>query len=215
MNWELLLPAITTAISIGLSCGTTCSPIVNSFLTTYVISHSDGTKNGIKCFFLFFLGKILSVVALCVLSSSISMQFINQDGYIGNINLRLIMQILMSIIGIYLLFNWFKENKCSDCEKCNKKIDKNIPIFLIGIIYGLTPCAPLILIIGYTFTLPMFYAGITGFIFGIATILSPVLLLILITSVLSKKMKQEIPNFLKWFRLVSYLLLILLPAFYI
>jgi hypothetical protein len=40
---------------------------------------------------------------------------------------------------------------------------------------------------------------------------SPVLLLTVITGALSKKMRQEIPGCIKWFRLGSYVLLMVMP----
>lgn len=61
MNTSLMLPAVTTAVSIGLGCGTCCSPIISTFLSTYVVSHSNGVKKGILSFVSFFFGKMVSV----------------------------------------------------------------------------------------------------------------------------------------------------------
>ncbi|MCR2024164.1 hypothetical protein [Anaerotruncus colihominis] len=47
--------------------------------------------------------------------------------------------------------------------------------------------------------------------FSLASMASPVLLLTVITGALSKKMRQEIPGCIKWFRLGSYLLLTVMP----
>lgn len=218
MDTSLLLTSLTTAISIGISCGTTCSPIVTTFLTAYSLSHTDGIKNTVFTFGKFFIGKILSVIILCIISSLIGMQLIDNNGYIGNINLRFIIQIIMSTIGIYLLIKWFNENnknKCKSCTSCNKKNNdtnsNNIPLFLAGIAYGITPCAPLLLIIGYTCTIPILYAGITSLVFGLSTLIGPIIFLAFLTGTLSKKIRKEIPDFLKWFRLISYILLILIP----
>ena len=51
----------------------------------------------------------------------------------------------------------------------------------------------------------------TGAAFGLASMVSPVLLLTVITGVLSRKMRREIPGYVKWFRLGSYLLLMGMP----
>lgn len=80
-----------------------------------------------------------------------------------------------------------------------------------GLTYGFTPCAPLLLMIGYAFTLPVPLAGATGVAFSLASMASPVLLLTVITGALSKKMRREIPACVKWFRLGSYLLLMVMP----
>ena len=60
MNRSLLIPAITTAVSVGLGCGTCCSPIISTFLSTYVVSHSGGVKKGVLSFVSFFFGKMVS-----------------------------------------------------------------------------------------------------------------------------------------------------------
>lgn len=220
MDNTLLLSSITTALSIGLSCGTGCSPIITTFLTTYILSHSVGIKKTIIYYSSFFLGKTMSVFLLCIIAASISRQFIDENGFIGNINLRLLVQLCMSAIGIIMVIRWISENKdkskCKKCNNCynNEKIkQKNgiVPMFLAGVMYGFTPCAPLLLIIAYTFSLPLFYAGITGIVFSVSSIISPVLLLIVITGALTKKIRNEIPNQLKWFRLASYVLLIIMP----
>lgn len=80
-----------------------------------------------------------------------------------------------------------------------------------GLTYGFTPCAPLLMMIGYSFTLPVLMAGATGVAFSLASMVSPVLFLTMITGALSRKMRQEIPGCIMWFRLGSYLLLMVMP----
>ena len=79
--------------------------------------------------------------------------------------------------------------------------------------YGMTPCAPLLLMIGYCFTMPVPLAGITGITFSLSSMVSPVLLLVVVTGALSGKMDREIPEAVKWFRLASYVLLMVMPFF--
>ncbi|MCD7778190.1 MAG: hypothetical protein LUH47_06785, partial [Clostridiales bacterium] len=98
MDMAMLGASVTTAATIGLGCGTCCSPLISIFLSTYVVSHADGVKKGIIAFLGFFLGKLSSITALCVISSVISTKFISDEGYIGSFNLRLAAQICMSLI---------------------------------------------------------------------------------------------------------------------
>lgn len=218
MDASIVIPALTTAISVGLGCGTCCSPIISMFLSTYVISHADSVKRGIFSFLSFFMGKLLSVSSLCVAASIVSRQFISPDGYIGNFNLRLTAQIAMSIIGVVMAAKWFFENTqsqkvCKDCHSCAKPKGKAgfWPMLAAGFTYGITPCAPLLLMIGYSFTLPVSIAGVTGIAFSLSSMVSPVLLLVVITGALSKQIAKEIPQHIKWFRLGSYLLLAVMP----
>ncbi len=218
MNMTLLLPAVTTAATVGLGCGTCCSPIISTFLSTYVVSHSNGVKKGVLSFISFFVGKLISVTFLCIVASAVSRQFITQDGYIGWFNLRLAAQFAMSGVGVVLAARWFlklrkEHHSCHGCHDCGKPEDKAgvLPMLCAGLTYGFTPCAPLLLMIGYSFTLPIPLAGATGIVFSLASMASPVLLLTVITGALSTKMHQEIPDFIKWFRLGTYLLLVVMP----
>ena len=78
----------------------------------------------------------------------------------------------------------------------------------MGISYGLTPCAPLILMTGYAASLPFGYAAMLGTVFALASTISPMLFMLLISGVLAGKMYKEIPQYLTWFRLACYVLLI-------
>lgn len=218
MDTALILPALTTAVTIGLGCGACCSPVISVFLSSYVISHGDGVKTGVGSFASFFLGKILSVVSLCTIAAVISRQFIGADGFVGAFNLRLAAQLIMSGIGLVMALRWVvrqrgRKTDCHGCHDCGKKPVKGglWPTFLAGITYGFTPCAPLLMMLGYTFTLPVALAGVTGGAFALASAASPVLLLSVLSGALSKKMAREIPRSLRWFQLASYLLLMVMP----
>jgi len=219
MNGVLMVPAVTAAVSVGLGCGTCCSPIISTFLSTYVVSHAGGVKKGIISFLSFFFGKMVSVSFLCMLSALVSRQFISESGYIGSFNLRLFSQTVMSMIGVVMIVRWFMESgrkkKCGGCKECGKKEGKSgfAAMFVAGVSYGMTPCAPLLLMVGYCFTLPVPAAGVTGIAFSLASMVSPVLLLVVVTGALSKKMKKEIPDAVKWFRLASYVVLMMIPFF--
>lgn len=216
---DMFVMALTTAVSVGLGCGTCCSPIISTFLSTYVVSHSGGVKKGVLSFVSFFLGKMVSVSALCMIAALASRQFISDSGYIGSFNLRLFSQAAMSVIGVILAVRWFlelkKQKKCGGCKECKKTVGKSgfVPMLAAGLTYGMTPCAPLLLMIGYCFTLPVSLAGMTGIAFSLSSMVSPVLLLVVVTGALSKKMRKEIPDAVKWFRLASYVVLMVMPFF--
>ena len=168
MDMTVLFSAVTTAATVGLGCGTCCSPIISAFLSTYVVSHSNGVKKGVLSFVSFFVGKLVSVTCLCMVAAAISRQFISQGGYIGDFNLRLAAQFAMSGIGA-VLARWLLELKrekhaCKGCHDCGKLEGKAgvLPMLCAGLTYGFTPCAPLLLMIGYSFPLPVHLSGATG-----------------------------------------------------
>ena len=219
MNISLLIPALATAVSVGLGCGTCCSPIISTFLSTYVVSHSGGVNKGVLSFVSFFFGKMVSVSMLCMIASLVSRQFISDSGYIGSFNLRLFSQAAMSVIGVVLTVRWFlelkRQKKCGSCKECKKTVGKSgfVPMLAAGLTYGMTPCAPLLLMIGYCFTLSVSLAGVTGVAFSLSSMVSPLLLLVVVTGALSKKMGKEISDAVKWFRLASYMVLVVMPFF--
>ncbi len=216
---DMMAFALTTAVSVGLGCGTCCSPVISTFLSAYVVSHAGGVKKGILSFGSFFFGKMVSVSLLCMISALISRQFISDSGYIGSFNLRMFSQTAMSVIGAGMVLRWFlelkRQKKCRGCKECGKPDGKSgfAPMLAAGLTYGMTPCAPLLLMIGYCFTLPVSVAGLTGITFSLSGMISPVLLLVVVTGMLSKKMRKEIPDAVKWFRLASYILLMFMPFF--
>lgn len=197
MSASLLAPALTTAVSVGLGCGTCCSPIISTFLSSYVVSHSNGVKKGMMSFVSFFLGKMLSICFLCTIAALISTQFLDENGYIGSFNLRLFSQIAMSAVGAVMVIRWIWERntqkKCGGCKGCGEQQGKSgfVPMLLAGISYGFTPCAPLLMMVGYSLTQPVFVAGMTGITFSFASMISPVFLLVIVTGVLSKKSEKR------------------------
>jgi len=218
MDMTIWLTALATAVSIGLGCGACCSPMISVFLSTYVISHAGGAKKGLWSFISFFLGKILSVTVLCTAAALAGRQFIREDGFIGSFNFRFAAQLVMSALGFGMAVRWYiamkrQKDACCGCHGCGKKgVSRGaLPTFLVGLTYGFTPCAPLLMMMGYAFTLPVPLAGLTGGVFGLSSAASPVLLLSLLSGALSRKMAHEIPKSLKWFQLASYILLMIMP----
>jgi len=224
MSLTLLLPVLATALSVGLSCGTCCSPAVSVFLSSYIITHAGGMKKSLLAFFSFFIGKVIAVVLLCGLAALIGSQFIDAAGDVGGVNLGQLMELAMIALGLVLIGKWLRDYKktahnCSGCggEKKNRITDAQgakglLPLFSAGLAYGASPCAPLLLMMGVAATLPLATAVLVGGVFAAASTLTPVLLMVLLSGVLSGKIATEIPRQLQWFRLASYVLLTLFSA---
>lgn len=217
MDTSLFLPAVTTAVTIGLGCGACCGPLVSAFLSTYVVSHAGSAKNGAKSFAAFFLGKLVSVTILCALASILGAQFIGADGYVGGFNLRVFAQFVMSAIGAVMAVRWalkrIQARACGHCHDCGERklASGFLPMLAAGFTYGFTPCAPLIMVLGLAFTLPVAASALTGLGFAVASAVSPVLVLSLVSGALSKRLMRELPRALPWFRLASYLVLAVMP----
>lgn len=222
-----MIALAVAAFSIGIGCGTCCSPFVSAFLSTYAVSgvklsdkentNRSSMKESMNTFFGFFIGKLLGVSVLCMAASEIGKQFIDESGFIGGFPFRLVLQIVMSLFGAFMAVRWFwaakgKHSECRQCKDCKgQKGSMQYPVLIAGVLYGIMPCPPLLLVLGYAAGMPLVTAGVTGICFGFASILSPLLMMMVILGVLSNRMRKEIPGFLKWFRLASYILLMVLP----
>lgn len=164
------------------------------------------------------------MILLCCAASLVGSNFIDDDGRVFSIKVALIVDAVMLAMGIWFLIGWLREKRgVHSCKSCQgSKIDKaekfteekahHAALIGMGFGYGISPCAPLILITGYAATLPVGFAAILGAVFALASTISPVLFIILISGALAKRMNKEIPQYLTWFRLGCYVLMIVLFA---
>lgn len=223
----LLLSALATAVSVGMGCGTCCGSGISAFLSGYLMTHAKSFRQSFAGFLTFYLGKIIAVVSICLASSIVGSRLLDEEGYIGQIPLIKVVNLCMIAMALWLLYDLWKEKTGrKTCRHCNhagtSKTEEgashrrnhssviesrlySAPIFLMGLGYGITPCAPLILIAGFCATLPPAYAALVGTVFAFASALSPMLILLLLSGVLAVRMYQEIPKYLNWFRLVCYI----------
>lgn len=130
----------------------------------------------------------------------------------------------MLAMGIWFLVTLIREKtgrfSCKKCKGCNTDNTEEISddrsnhaaLIGMGFGYGISPCAQMILITGYAATLPFAFAAVLGAVFAIASTISPVLFIMLISGVIAIGMNKEIPQYLSWFRLGCYLLMIVLFA---
>lgn len=217
-----LFGSIAAAASTGMGCGTCCGSGISAALYGYLATHVRDLKQSFRAFLDFFIGKFLAVIGLCCAASLAGSRLIDEDGLLAGIRVGIIVDGAMLGMGIYLLAGWIRERRghgsCS-CKHCGRgkvpdeeKRPSRAALIGMGVGYGISPCAPLILMTGYAATLPLGYAAVLGAVFALASTVSPVLFMLLISGVLAKRMRKEIPQYLTWFRLGCYILLILLFA---
>ncbi|MBQ9868935.1 MAG: sulfite exporter TauE/SafE family protein [Ruminococcus sp.] len=216
--------SVTAAASVGMGCGTCCGTGISAALYGYLATHVKNVGQSFRAFLDFFLGKVLAVIALCCTASLVGGKIIDDSGLLFGIRVGIIVDSVMLVMGVLMLAGWVRERRghksCKSCKHCagkqtpceNEKSPSHTALISMGIGYGISPCAPLILMTGYAATLPLGYAAALGAVFAVASTISPVLFMLLISGVLAKKMRKEIPQYLTWFRLACYVLLIILFA---
>lgn len=221
MGASLFFESITAAASVGMGCGTCCGSGISAALYGYLTTHTKDIKHSVTAFLEFFFGKFLAVILLCCAASLVGSNIIDDSGRVFGVRAAVIADAVMLAMGGRLLIGWIRErfghHSCKSCKVCKTESiaeEKTHHGALIGMGfgYGISPCAPLILITGYAATLPAGFAAVLGAVFALASTISPALFIVLLSGVLAKRMRKEIPQYLMWFRLGCYILLIALFA---
>lgn len=214
VSLDLVLPLLLTGAGTGLTCGISCgacgNPMVNVFLASYLLSHSGKCKQSLTSFLGFHLGKSCSVMALCGLISVLGSSIVDKDGNLFGIDMQTLVFAVMLVFVLGLIIKWFwnneKEKTCSGaCHKNKKSSERFCYMLLYGMLSGLSPCASLVMILGYAAALSTVEAILVGAAFSLANSVVPLLILVALTGVLSREMFQEIPDKIKYFQLATYL----------
>jgi hypothetical protein len=220
MGISILLESMTTAVSVGVGCGTCCGSGISAALYAYLTTHIKDLRQMLVSFGNFVLGKSAAVVGLCVAASIMGKRLIDDSGNMFGINLAVVTDSLMLITGLVLLFGWLRNriyaHNCKGCTSCGSNEElfacggapSQGALFGMGVGYGLSPCAPLILITGYAATLTVGHAVVLGFVFALMSMLSPMLMMLVLSGVLGTRLRREIPHYLVWFQLGCYIVLI-------
>ena len=208
---EAFVSVALTAASIGIGCGTVCGSSASAFLSSYILTQGKGFKAALKYVLSFFLGKLLAVLAVCAAASAMGNVFISESGFVGGFDLNTALSWAILVTAVYLIVRWFLEKRgCARCGGCEKAQPKRpgagaLPSFLVGFGYGVSPCAPLMLVAGYAaaFSLPSALA--LGAVFAAASSMTPMLLVAALTGVLSGRIERQLGSALNHLRLALYL----------
>ena len=209
MELTTLLPLLLTGAGTGLTCGVSCgacgNPMVNVFLAGYLFTHTGQLRKSILTFLAFHLGKAISVMGMCALISALGSAIVDDSGNLFGIPLQKCVYAAMLVFMLVLIVRWFRVETCSGhCRHAAS--DRFLPMLAYGILSGLSPCASLVVVLGYASALTAMEAVLVGLCFSLANSLIPLLLLVALTGLLSKEMYKEIPTKIKYFQLATYIL---------
>jgi hypothetical protein len=200
-----------TAASIGIGCGSLCGSSASAFLSSYILTEGRGVKAALRYALSFFLGKLLAVVLVCAAASRLGRVFIGADGSVGGFDLNTAVSWAILATAAYLIFRWFREGTgCDRCGGCEGRAPRwpgggALPSLLVGFGYGVTPCAPLMLVAGYAATCRLPDAVALGAVFALASSLTPLLLVAALSGALSGRIERQLGGALRWLRLLLYL----------
>lgn len=196
------------SIAMGMTCGTGCSPAISLFLSNYVFQAEGDTKGSMRAFLRFFIGKASAVMIVCLAASYVGNVLIDAGGYLGRYQLRYLMPGFLILTGIYMLRKCWIQYRHKGCAgagcsgHCHTPAPaasedrlQNASPLIGGFLYGLTPCAPLVLLAGYAVTLGAHQALILGAVFSVSCMVSPLLLVMVLMKLVVVRMRSEVPAF--------------------
>ena len=196
--------AIASAASVGLGCGAGCGSSASAFLSTYVLSEGRGMGFALRQVLSFYLGKLVAVLVVCLGGALVGRALIQTDGTLMGVSLGKAVYAVMLCAAVWLIVGWFRERKgCAICRHCGGRL-KAVPSFAVGMAYGLSPCAPLLMVLGYAAALTVPAALMLGTVFGLASSLVPALLILALAGALSTKITAQLGRALPRFQLAVY-----------
>ena len=200
----LLYQALLSSTAVGLGCGAGCGSAASAFLMTYILAEGRKITDAIRQVATFYFGKLLAVVLVCCACAYAGRTFIGEDGYLAGFPLTKVVSWMILLCGSWLIWGWIQERKsCAHCRHCHCK-GSVIPSFAVGMAYGLSPCAPLLMVLGYSITLTVPGAILLAFAFTLASSLFPAILTLGLAGILSVNISLQLGKHLSTFRLLVY-----------
>jgi len=216
------------ALTMGLSCGVGCGSVVTPFLTSYVIGKGKNVSGSLQSFLIFSMGKILIMALLGAVSSMVGQALITESEALFPFSITYMFNGIMIGMGLILLYdNMNKNKKCGGCaDNCSEpkvsKISKgyklnrfreNTALFIGGVFYGMTPCAPLGIMLVTAVGLSVLESALLLAFFGFVTCVSPVILQCVLAGMIIPTMKKEIPDMHHYVSLVAGCMLVVLGVY--
>lgn len=206
------LELFVMGIALGASqCVISCAPI----LGLYVAGTREGWRDSLRATLIFSLSRLFAYVLLGLLAGLFGDLIVST---LKHHNLALYLWVaagaFISLVGIIII--WGKEPHLHFCQVLTRHTvnDSIKSMALLGLIIGITPCAPLLAVLSYIATtaksalVGAFYA----FCFGLGpAIITPIIILGIVAGVIPKTLFKT-PRTLDIFRRACGFLLLLLGA---
>ena len=205
----LLSQALASAASVGVTCGAGCGSAAFGFLSSYILSRGKGWSSALRQTLSFFLGKLLAVLLVCAFSSTLGTALVETENGLLSTILHKAVYAVMLVSALWLLNELRREHKgCKACRHYSHSAPA-APSFAVGFAYGISPCAPLLMVLGYSALLPLPGALILGAVFAASSSLVPIILTLTLTGALSSQVSKQLGTWMLCFRLVVFLLFLI------
>ncbi|MFH1201957.1 MAG: sulfite exporter TauE/SafE family protein [Candidatus Omnitrophota bacterium] len=185
-------------------CLASCGP----FLISFIGAQANTPKKGILIYLIFSVSRIFVYLLLGLLAGLFSQEIIHkifsQDS------------LIFSIVGLFIVFLGLliiikDKTDIRACRFLNQRLIKNDTksVIISGILFGISPCLPLIGIISYVSLISktILVSVILMFCFGLGTLLSPLLLLSIVAGAVPKLFKNQ-ERFFNLFKILCGLIIV-------
>ena len=205
----IFMSVMTTGLGCGVGCGSLSTPLV----VGKMIGEARSKKGCMLVTGIFSAGKILMYMILGVLSAIFGGMIIDTvQQLLPNVTQNLF-RIVSIGFGLVILRNAFRKNKCGSCKQCGSTGKflsrfKNSSYFVIGLIYAVIPCSPLIIALTYAAWMEPMIACLLMLCFGVVNSIFSVIIYAPIVGAVIGRMQEEIPQYYKWIQVLAAVMLI-------
>ena len=211
----------STALFIGITSGIShCSVVCAPVVSTYIMGSGQGALKGLRSFAVFTLGRVFMCAVLGLASGYIGATFIGVESDLQYV--RLVCSFVLILVGLLMLVR----PVCTNCKQSKEKTEAfaffsqrfafnpTAHLLIMGMAFAMIPCPPMGLALLYSSQMPsVISSSIMMSLFGIGTVVSPLVIISALAGWFSKKIKIEVPQYRMLFQRLSGMILILLGAF--
>ncbi len=207
-----------TVMMTGLGCGVGCGSLSTPLLVGKMLGEARSKKGCMIATGVFSMGKILMYMLLGILAARFGSIVIESiEKILPNITQN-VFRIISVFFGLVIIKNAFKKNQCGSCKQCgrsNRLLSKfkNSSYFVIGLIYAVIPCSPLIIALTYAAGMNPVLAGLLMLCFGVVNSIFSVVIYAPMVGTIIGKMQEEIPQYYKWIQCFAALMFIWMAVF--
>ncbi len=196
MNEKAYLATLLTLVLVGSKCGAACSPGIGIVLSSNALTYADNARKTFVSYLAFYLGKLTSVIVLCLAVHIAGSAVTEFAGRTDPESIALVFRITLVIVGGYYILSSVKnKGGCGgNCCKCGRLCKGNTnndtkfySPFIIGLAYGVTPCAPLLLLLTESVTMHLWQKLLASVVFTAANAVSPVIFMMILAVTVSRK----------------------------
>ena len=202
------------ALAIGLSCGAGCGSVSTPFLTAYVLGKGKNLRSSLITTMIFSLGKIFIMALLGGLTAFLGTELIDKGITFLGIEIVDFFSYMTLFIGIYFIYKGIRGSSCKSCSKNQIESQLNVSssrysykefllLFVAGMIYGITPCVPLLTMLSMSVGLSVLGGICLLAFFGLVTCLTPSIIQNLVAGLVSKKVQIDLKEKYRYISIIA------------